>query len=151
MLFLEGVITFKKQIIAIVLVLAAFMGMKMVRDSVKSFDDFAKGPMPYRTMAKKKLRLIKKQMESAFDKTSNYKENSVVYEQFRTEKYYFGDIDRVPKVKEFCSNCVINPGDYLIAGIANLDDDPEMDVITINEEGVISVLSDDIAESKDTK
>jgi len=87
-------------------------------------------------------------MDKHFDKTSNYKDHKLNFDDFRSEKYFFGSAESSQKIKSLCPDCLIDLSDYKIAGIGNLDEDHTFDIVVINQEGIITVISDDLKEDK---
>lgn len=144
MSFLEVDITFKTQVMAVLLFLGIVFAMRAVRNSIKSFEGLAGGPMPYRVEAKKNLRRLHKLFEKNFDESGSYMNATIDFYQYKTDRYRFGDINKLPKLKKYCEDCIIDNATFRIGAIANLDDDAKLDILTINEYGVLEVISDDI-------
>ena len=63
-------------------------------------------------------------------------------------RYQIGTIEMNPQIKGFCPDCIINKTGFKIAVYGNIDDDNELDVITINDKKEMILIKDDTGEAK---
>lgn len=102
--YLEVAITFKTQVMAVLLVIGVAFAMRAIKKSISSFDSFSRSPMPYRVEAKKNLRRIHRRLEDAFDRDNTYENAKLDFYQFKTDRYHFGDLSKLAKLKNYCKS-----------------------------------------------
>lgn len=132
-----------------------------MKTTARKFDQFAKSPKPYQQKALKALREIHKKMDDHFLATGMYNNYPGDFPKIEVPKYKIGVAETAGQIREFCPDCSIGMTNFKIAAVGNIDDDDDVDVIIINDEGTIdNIINDlkaedasgtaDITESTDT-
>jgi hypothetical protein len=72
----------------------------------------------------------------------------ILLENTESGHYKVGTIETDPTVKAICPDCRLTGTSFKFAIYGNIDDDKELDIITMNEKKELMLVKDDLGESK---